>query len=94
MEIKDYCKNLEMELTSWKARLYDVVRTIDRKSTGEKQKLLEDIEGFHILITELDDRIDQLRSECPTDWQEQRQELQARIDELKSKWEKTQEAVF
>lgn len=94
MEVKNYCKNLEMELTGWKARLYDVVKTIDRKPTGDKQKLLEDIEGFHILMTELDDRIDQLRSECPTDWNEQRREIQTRIDELQSKWKKTEQTFF
>lgn len=91
MEVKDYCKNLQMELTGWKAKLYDVVRNIDRRPTGEKQKLLEDIEGFHILMTELDDRIDQLQSECPTDWDEQRQEIQEKIGELQTKWEKTEQ---
>jgi hypothetical protein len=30
MDVKDYCKGLEQELTIWKARLFDLHRKIDR----------------------------------------------------------------
>ena len=86
MDVKDYCRNMEIELTSWKAKLYDVIRKMDALSTGEKQKMFPQIEGFHMIMTELDDRIDQLRSECPTEWSPQNEEIRARLDDLSDRF--------
>ena len=55
---------MEMELTAWKAIVYDIVRKMEKLSGGEKQKILPNIEDLHILIGEMDDRIDQIRENC------------------------------
>ncbi len=36
MEVKDYCKNVDMELTVWKAKLYDVISKIEKSVTTGK----------------------------------------------------------
>jgi predicted nuclease with TOPRIM domain len=94
MEVKDYCNNLQMELNNWKARLYDVMRKVDSLSTGEKQHLHDNIEDVHILMTELNDRIHMLRTECPTEWSPQREDLNIKIDDLKSRAEAMEKALF
>ena len=58
------CKTMEMELAAWKANVYDIVRKIDELPSGEKEKLQSNIEDLHILIAEMDDRIDQIRKNC------------------------------
>ena len=30
MEAKDYCRTVEVELYSWKAKMYDMVRKVDK----------------------------------------------------------------
>lgn len=94
MDVKDYCRNVEMELISWKARLYDAVKKVDQMPTGSKQRLRDQIDGFHILMTELDDRIDQLHTECPTEWNPQREAINAKIDEIKDRWKTAEKAMF
>ena len=43
MDVQDYCKGLEMEMTAWKAKLYDVIRKVDKLGSAEKEKVLPNI---------------------------------------------------
>jgi hypothetical protein len=55
---------MEAELTAWKANVYDIVRSMEKLPGGEKEKILPNIEDLHILIAEMDDRLDQIRENC------------------------------
>ena len=60
MDVKDYCKGMEMELTAWKAKLYDLTRKVDKLGTAEKEKILPNVEDLHMFVVEMGDRIEQL----------------------------------
>lgn len=94
MDVKDYCRNVDSELTAWKAKLYDVMRQMDKLSTGEKQRVYEQVNGLHIVMTELEERIDQLRTACPTDWSPEREEIKGKITDLGHKYEETAREFF
>ncbi|MCF8069825.1 MAG: hypothetical protein K9L30_14690 [Desulfobacterales bacterium] len=64
MKAKNCCKTMEMELTAWKAIIYDIARKMEKLPGGEKQKILPNIEDLHMLIEEMDDRIEQIRENC------------------------------
>ena len=64
MKAKNCCKTMEAELVAWKANVYDIVRKMETLSGSAKEKVLPNIEDLHILITEMDDRIDQIRENC------------------------------
>lgn len=64
MSALNCCKTMEAELTAWKANVYDIVRKMDELTGGEKEKILPNIEDLHILIAEMDDRIEQIRKNC------------------------------
>ena len=64
MRALNCCKTMEMELTGWKAIVYDITRKMEALPGGEKTKILPNIEDLHILIAEMDDRIDQIRENC------------------------------
>jgi len=55
---------MEMELTAWKAIVYDIVRKMEELPGGEKEKIRPNIEDIHILIGEMDAGIDQIRETC------------------------------
>ncbi len=55
---------MEMELTAWKAILYDITRKMEQIPGGEKQKILPNIEDLHMLVAEMDQRIDEIRENC------------------------------
>ena len=68
MEIYDYCKSVNVELATWKAKLDDTISKIDHLPTGAKQRMYEEVNGLHIIMAELNERIEKLRTECPTEW--------------------------
>lgn len=75
MELKDFCKGLEHELTGWKAKLFDMQRKIDTLPSADKQRMLANTEDLRILVVD-DDRIDRLRTECPTNLDGYRAEIE------------------
>lgn len=64
MKARNCCKTMEAELTAWKANVYDIVRAMDSLPGGEKERIHSNIEDLHILIAEMDQRIEQIRQNC------------------------------
>ncbi|MFO7559464.1 MAG: hypothetical protein R6X10_11595 [Desulfobacterales bacterium] len=93
MDVMDYCSNVSIELTAWKAKLYDMMRKIDKLSSGEKEKMLGNIGDLHNIVTELEDRISSLKTECPTEWSPQKKEIDDAHVDMRSKYEETMEAI-
>jgi hypothetical protein len=75
MEVKDYCSNVDMELTLWKAKIFDAIRKADQLGSADLEKVLPNIQDLKMVITELEDRIHQLRTECPLEWKPIRDEI-------------------
>ncbi len=94
MELSDYCKGVDIELTMWKAKLYDVMSRMDRLPTGNKQRMYEEVNGLHILMSELEERIEKLRRECPTEWRPDQEEIRAKFSELNVKYNDTSGVLF
>ncbi len=84
-DFQGYCDNVVSELTVWKAKIYDVVRKIDKLSSGEKGKLADQVNDLHIVIEELENRMARLRNECPTDWKADEIEMDSKFDHLKGR---------
>ena len=64
MKARNCCKTMQAELTAWKANVYDIARKMEELPGGEREKILPNIEDLHMLITEMDDRIEQIRDKC------------------------------
>lgn len=93
MEIKDYCRNVEMELNVWKSRLYDVIRRMDQAATGDKERIFKDINGLHILMSDLEERVDALRTSCPTEWRPEEEEIKVKLDNLESRYKEARNVM-
>jgi hypothetical protein len=79
--MSDYCDNLATELGAWKAKVYDVVGRFDKVSSGDKEKIIDQVRDLHMFLGELDSRIDGLRHECPTDWDPGKIEMELKLTE-------------
>jgi len=93
MNVQDYCNGLEIELTAWKAKIYDAIRKLDRISTKDKDKVFPYIQGINIIITEMEDRIATLKTECPSDWSPLKKEIDDATVDMRSKYEETLELI-
>jgi hypothetical protein len=71
------------ELSVWKAKAYDLVRDFDKLSSGDKAKLVDQVNNLHMYIEELENRIARLRTECPTDWKADQIEMETKFGHLK-----------
>jgi hypothetical protein len=87
MDVKTYCDGALIELGGWKAKVYDVVRKLDKMASADKDKVVPLVNDLHIIIEEMGDRLEKLRRECPTQWAPDRTELETKVAHLKKKWE-------
>jgi hypothetical protein len=89
MDVNDYCSGLEMELTAWKAKLFDTITKADRLGTAEKERVLANIGDLKILLADMEEKIGQLKTECPSDWGPQKKEIEGSSVNMRSKYEET-----
>jgi hypothetical protein len=78
----NYCDHLAAELGGWKTKLHAVVIRIDRVSSGEKERVIDQARDLHMITEELENRIEGLRQECPTEWGPGDIEMKARLTEI------------
>ena len=93
MDVKDYCKGMETEMTAWKAKLYDVMRKVDTLGSAEKEKILPNVEDLHMFLEEMTDRIEKLKTECPSDWSPDKKEIEEGSIDMRGKYEETMEYI-
>jgi hypothetical protein len=80
---------MNMELTAWKAKMYDVTRRIDKLGTAEREKILGNVEDLHMLLAQMDDRVQQLARECPSEWSPIKKEIDEAHVDMRSKYDDT-----
>jgi hypothetical protein len=66
MEAKDYCGKVNTELTSLKARAYDIIRHIEK--SPKKDELSPQFTELNALVDDLSVTIDKLSNECPIEF--------------------------
>lgn len=77
----DFCSGMERELTAWEAKLCDTGRKFDQLGTAEREDIQSKIEELHIGLEESSGRIEDLKTECPTDWRPMKKEIEdAQVD--------------
>jgi hypothetical protein len=45
-----YCNGVQMELTAWQAKLYDMWRNFDKLGTAERESIQPKIEDLHMVV--------------------------------------------
>lgn len=93
MDVLDFCKGLENEMTAWKAKLYDVMRKVDKLGSAEKEKVLPNIEDLHMFLEEMKDRVETLKTECPSDWSPMKKEIEDSSINMRGKYEDTMDYI-
>ena len=94
MDAKDYCRSIEVELYGWKAKMYDMVRKVDKLRGSEKEKVAAQVEELHGHIAQMERIIDQLQTECPVDFSPQKEQLEKTGEGMKKKYEDAMAAVL
>ncbi|MHB0914344.1 MAG: hypothetical protein ACYC5A_06165 [Thermoleophilia bacterium] len=77
MDAKYFCDTMNSELTSLKARIYNIVREMDRMPEDTRAGLGAQITEMHGMVDDLKAKIDALGHECPADWSAQKQDIES-----------------
>ena len=93
MDVKDFCSGMEMELTAWKAKMYDAMRKIDKLGSAEREKVLMNLQDLNMIMDDMAQRVEQLRTECPSDWSPVKKEIEQGTVDMRGKYEDTMEAI-
>ena len=94
MEVKDYCRSIEVELHGWKAKMYDMVRKVDKLRGSGKESVASQVDELHQHISEMERIIGQLQTECPVEFGPQKSQLEESTQGMKKKYEDAMAAVF
>ena len=86
MDAKSYCDSVGIELTSWKAKLYDVIRKTESLPADVKKEVGPTVAELNAIVDDLNERIELLARECPADWSGQKNEIEGNISRLKDGW--------
>jgi hypothetical protein len=86
MDVKDYCSTMKSELTSWKAKVYEIIAKVNNMPAGDRDKASFHVNEFHALIDDISRRIEILNAECPADWEPEKAIIEDKLSQLKSKW--------
>jgi hypothetical protein len=93
MDVKDFCAGMEMEMTAWKAKMYDAMRKIDKLGSAEKEKILMNVQDLNMILDDMAQRVEQLRTECPSDWSPIKKEIEEGHVDMRGKYEETMNAI-
>ena len=73
---------MQTEITSLKARVYDIMQAVEKTKDKKKKTLAPQIAALHALIEHLSEMNDRLAKECPLDWSREKEEIEAKKAEL------------
>ena len=94
MDVKDYCRSIEVELQKKKKKMYDMVRKVDKLRGADQDKLSAQVGDLHKHIEDIERIVNTLQTECPADFGPQKQEVEKTQSEMKKKYEDAMAAVL
>jgi hypothetical protein len=85
MDVNSFCGMMQSEITSLKARVYDIMRSVEKIKDKKKKEKAAELAHLHDLIEHLSEMNDKLAKECPLDWSKEKKEIEAKKLELTEK---------
>ena len=85
MDINSFCGMMQAEINSLKARVYDIMRAVEKIKDKKKKAQTVQLTDLHALIEHLSEMNKKLEKECPLDWSKEKDEIEAKKAELLEK---------
>lgn len=86
MDVRSYCDSVGSELTGWKAKLYDVILRTEKLGAGKNENIEPMIAELKDMVDDLDERIAALARECPTEWGDEKSDIDGKMSQVTHKW--------
>jgi hypothetical protein len=86
MNVKDYCESVGNELAAWKAKMNDVSQKSAALKELDRQKAEPIVKELSTIMDDIDQRIATLARECPSEWSDDKSDIDGKISRAKDKW--------
>ena len=94
MDVQDYCQSMEHELFSWKAKMYDMIRKTSQLRSADQEKIASKVDQLHKAIETMEGIINQLQTECPVNFNPQKDQMEKAASGLKKEYDDAMAAVL
>ena len=94
MDAKNYCRSIETELYAWKAKMYDMIRKVDKLRGSDRERVVSRVDELHKNIEDMEHLIEQLQTECPIEFGPQKQQIEEKSAGMKKQYEDAMSAVL
>jgi len=84
MDVDTFCGAMQTEINSLKARVYDIMRAVEKVKDKKKVKAVQ-LAELHALIDHLSAMNDKLARACPIDWSREKKAIETKKSELVEK---------
>jgi len=85
MDVNSFCGMMQSEINSLKARIYDIMRAVEKIKDKKKNAQAAQFADLHALIEHLSEMNKKLEKACPLDWSKEKKEIEAKKAELHKK---------
>ena len=82
MEVVDYCRNVENELTAWKAKLFDAGTRMEKLPLNSRRLFQPKLGELRIIVALVEDRICMLKARRPKEWARFKEDIEEKINAL------------
>ncbi len=86
MDVKDYCASVSQELAAWKAKMNDVSQKAAALKDVDREKAEPIVKELNAMMGDIDQRIAVLARECPSEWSDDKSDIDGKITQAKEKW--------
>ena len=88
MDVKDYCETVVNELAAWKTKMNEVSKKADALTGVDREKTAPIVKDLNAIMDDIDQRIAVLARECPSEWSDDKSNIDRKISQAKDKWKK------
>ena len=91
MDVKIYCENMKGEIAAWKAKTHNLMKNLDKRTSEVNETTSKSMEELAGMIDDLSKRIEQLETQCPSDWSKEKAEVDRIISGMNEIWQEAAE---
>ena len=85
MDVHSFCGMMQTEIIALKARLYDMMRAVEKMKGKRKKADAAQLKELHALIDHLSELNTKLENACPIDWSKEKMDIEATKTEVTEK---------
>ncbi len=88
-----YCHGLQMELSVWKSRLYDVLVEVGELESSDQQKVADTLNLIKSTVKEIENIAASITESCPSDMSGTEKSIGGKLESLRANYTKALEVI-